>query len=112
MGINTSLENLIVVKLPQELEGHGSELQAAAEMVRHKGDCDVVVDFSHTTIVGSPTFSRLLELRRLLRESQRKLVLCGVAPAARTAFSGTLLDKLFDFAEDVPAALANVHGYA
>jgi anti-anti-sigma factor len=110
MGVDSSVKNLIVVDLPGELEGHGNELQAVVEMVLHGGDCNVVVDFSNTDIVGSLTFSRLLELRRLLRGSGQKLVLCGVSPTARAVFSVTLLDKLFDFVEDKPIALASLQG--
>jgi anti-anti-sigma regulatory factor len=69
-----------------------------------------VVDFSNADVVGSLTFSRLLELRKLLHESGRKLVLCSVAPAARAVFTVALLDKLFDFVEDRPAALASLQG--
>jgi len=108
MGIDSSPENLIVVNLPRELEGHGNDLQAAAEMVRHTGNCDVVVDFSEADIVGSVTFSRLLELQQRLRECRHKLVLCGVSPATRAVFSVALLDTLFDFVEDKPAALASL----
>jgi len=112
MGIDSSPENLIIVNLPRDLEGHSNELQTVAEMVRHTDGCDVVVDFSNTDIVGSLTFSRLMELRRRLCESHRKLVLCGVNPAARAVFSVALLDKLFAFVEDKPAALACLQGGA
>jgi anti-anti-sigma factor len=112
MSIDSSPENLVVVNLPRELEGHSKELQTVVEMVRHTRDRDVVVDFSNTDVVGSLTFSRLLELRRQVRESRHKLVLCGVAPAAKAVFSVASLDKLFDFAEDQPAALASLQGCA
>lgn len=112
MTVNTSVENLIVVDLPRELEGHSNELQGVVEMVLHAGDCDVVVDFSNTDIVGSLTFSRLLELRQLLRGFRHKLVLCGVSPAARAVFSVALLDKLFHFVQDKSAALASLQGCA
>jgi anti-anti-sigma regulatory factor len=45
-----------------------------------------------------------------VRESRHKLVLCGVAPAAKAVFSVASLDNLFDFAEDKPAALASLQG--
>jgi len=112
MGIDSSPENLIIVSLPREVEGHCNELQTVAEMVRLTGGCDVVVDFSNADIVGSLTFSRLMELRWLLCESQHKLVLCGVNPATRAVFSVALLDKLFDFVEDKPAALASLQAPA
>ena len=105
MGVQTWSEDLIVVDLPRELEGHSSELQTVVDTLRQRSICDVVVDFSNTDIVGSLTLSRLLELRRVLRESERKLVLCSVTPAAKAVFTIALLDRLFDFAEDVPAAL-------
>jgi anti-anti-sigma factor len=108
MGIQTWSEDLIVVDLPRELEAHSSELQSVVDTLRCKSICDVVVNFSNTDIVGSLTFSRLLELRRVLRDSGRKLVLCSVAPAAKAVFTIALVDKLFDFAEDVPAALATL----
>lgn len=109
MGIDSSPENLIVVNLPRELEGHRDELQTVAEMVLRAGTCDVIVDFSSTDIVGSLTFSRLLELRSLLCGSGHKLVLCGVSPTAKAVFSVALLDKLFDFVEDKPTTLASLH---
>jgi hypothetical protein len=74
MSIQTGLEDVIVVDLPQELEGH-RELQTVMETVRQRGGCDVIVDFSRVDIVGSLTFSRLLELRWVLRRSGHKLVL-------------------------------------
>ena len=35
-------------------------------MVRDRGDCDVVVDFSHVDVVGGACLAGLLEVRRLL----------------------------------------------
>lgn len=109
MGVQTRPDEVIVVDLPRELEGHNA-LQAVVENVHHKGDCDVVVDFSKADIVGSLTFSRLLELRRLVRKSGHKLVLCSVAPETRSVFSVVQLEKLFDFAEDRRAALVRLQG--
>lgn len=111
MGVQTWSEDVIVVDLPRELEGH-NELQTVVETLRRRGDYDVVVDFSDADIVASVTFSRLLELRSLLRASGRKLVLCSVAPATKAVFTAVLLEKLFDFTENKPAALASLQAYA
>ena len=108
MGIQRCSEHAIVVDLPRELKDHQVELQTAIDAVGGEGDCDVVVDFSSVEVVGSPTFSRLLELRTLLRESGRRLVLCGVAAATRSVFEVAQLEKLFEFAEDRSAALASL----
>ena len=101
-------EHVVLVNLPPELQRH-TELQTVIDAMHQKGDCDVVVDFSAAYIVGSPTFSRLLELRSVLRGSGHKLILYNVAPATRGVFAVAQLDRLFDFAEDESAALASLH---
>ncbi len=45
MGIQDWSENVILVDLPQEPE-MGDELKTVTEVVRDRGDCDVVIDFS------------------------------------------------------------------
>ena len=109
MGAQTRPDEAVVIDLSRELEGHNA-LQAVVETIRHDRDRDVVVDFSKADIVGSVTFSRLLELRRLVRRSGRKLILCSVAPETRAVFSVAQLEKLFDFAENRRAALASLPG--
>ena len=101
-------ENVVLVRLPRELQKH-TELQTAIDAVSKAGNLDVVVDFSDVDIVGSPTFSRLLELRSVLRESGHRLILCHVAPATKGVFTVAQLDRLFDFAENESAALAVLH---
>ena len=108
MGIQHCSEHAIVMDLPRELKEHPAALQTAIDAVRGRGDRDVVVDFSRVEVVGSPTFSRLLELRTLLRESGRRLVLCGVAGVTRRVFSVAQLEELFEFTENQSAALAGL----
>ena len=105
MSIQSWSEDVIVVNLSHRLEDH-AELKTVAEMVREKGDCNVVIDFSDVAVVGSPTFARLLELQQVLQDSGHKLVLCGLSPAIKGAFSIVRLDSIFDFVEDRFAALA------
>jgi anti-anti-sigma regulatory factor len=77
-------------------------------MVHERGDCNVVVDFSSVDVVGGTTFTQLLELRKVLRDSGHKLVLCGLSPATKGIFTIVRLDGTFDFVEDRFAALATV----
>ena len=107
MRVENWPENVVLVRLPREMQKH-AELQTTIDTVSKRTDLDVVVDFSDVDIVGSPTFSRLLELRSVLRESRRRLVLCHVAPATRGVFTVAQLDRLFDFTEDKSAALATL----
>jgi len=101
-------EQVVLVHLPPELQRH-AELQTVIDAVHQKGDCNVVVDFSAASIVGSLTFSRLLELRNVLRGSGHRLILCNVAPATRGVFAVAQLERLFEFAGDESAALATLH---
>ena len=104
-------DNVVLVHLPRELQKH-AELQTVIDAVLQKGDYDVVVDFSDADIVGSLTFSRLLELRNVLRTSGHRLILCNVAAATRGVFTVAQLDRLFDFAENASVALARLRGFA
>ena len=107
MNAQTRSDDTVVVELPRELEGHDA-LQAVVETIRHDREHHVVIDFSRAEIVGSVTMSALLELRRLLRRSGRRLMLCSVAAKARTVFSVAQIETLFEFAADRKAALARL----
>ena len=67
---------------------------------------NVVVDFSIVDVAGGATLTRLLELRQLLQDCGRTLILCSVAPSTRGVFTTARLDGAFDFAKDKFAALA------
>jgi anti-anti-sigma factor len=106
MGIQYWSHDIILVNLPWRLQEH-DELQRVVEMVRQRGR-NVVVDFSSVGVAGGATLTRLLELRQLLQDHGRTLVLCGVAPATRGVFTITRLDEVFDFVKDKFAALAHL----
>ena len=107
MSIHRWSQDMLLVNLPEELENQ-NELQAVVALVRDRGDCDVVVDFSHVDVVGGACLARLLEVRRLLNACGHKLTLCSVAPATRGVFTIARLDGLFEFVEDRFAALASL----
>ncbi len=106
MGIQDWSENSILVDLPGEPE-MGNELITVTEMVRDRGDCDVVIDFSGVDIVTSSSLSKLLNLRKMLSDSGHKLVLCSIASATKGIFMITGLDGNFEFANDKSEVLAS-----
>ncbi len=106
MSIHRWSEDVILVDLPGELEKH-KELQTVIGMLRDKGDCDVVVDFSHVDVVGGACLAGLLELQRLLTDRGHKLILCSVSPAIKGVFTIARVESLFEFAEDRFTALAS-----
>jgi len=104
LGVQYWSDDTILVNLPWRLQEH-DELQRVMEMVQRRSR-NVVVDFSRVGVAGGATLTRLLELRRLLQDHGRKLILCSVAPATRSVFTITRLDEVFDFVKDKFAALA------
>ena len=107
MGIQNWSEDIILVDLQQE-PNMGEELQSVTEMVRDRGDCEVVIDFSDVDIITSSNISKLLKLRKLLADCGHKLVFCNVAPATKGVFTITGLDDIFEFAQDKFIALASL----
>lgn len=107
MGIQNWSEDILLVDLPQEPE-MGDELKTVTEMVRDRGDCEVVIDFSNVDIITSSSISKLLKLRKLLSDCGHRLVFCSVAAATKGIFTVTGLDGIFEFADDKFVALAGL----
>jgi anti-anti-sigma factor len=107
MGIQDWSDDVILVDLPQEPH-MGDELKTVIEIIRDRGNCDAVVDFSSIDIVTSSSLSKLLKLRKLLADCGHKLVLCNVAPATKGIFTVTGLDGVFELVDDKFVALASL----
>ena len=107
MGIQNWSEDVILVDLPQEPQ-MGDELKSITEMVRDRGDCEVVIDFSSIDIVTSSSLSKLLKLRKLLADCGHRLVFCSVAAATKGIFTVTGLDGVFEIVDDKFVALASL----
>lgn len=107
MGIQNWSEDIVLVDLPQEPQT-ADELKTVVEIVRDRGDCDVVLDFSNVDIVTSSSLSAFLKLRKLLTDCGHRVVFCSVAAATRGIFTVTGLDGIFEFADDKFVALASL----
>ncbi len=107
MGIQNWSENIVVVDLPEEPQ-LSDELKAVTEIVRDRGDCEVVIDFSSVDIVTSSSLSKLLKLRKLLADCSHRLVFCNVAAATKGIFTVTGLDGIFELVDDKFVALASL----
>jgi anti-anti-sigma factor len=107
MGFQNWSDDIILVDLPREPRMR-SELKTLVEIVRDRGDCDVVVDFSSVDIMTSTSISGLLRLRKLLTDCGHRLIFCSVPAATRSVFSVVGLDEVFEFADDKFTALAAI----
>ncbi|MFC1677220.1 STAS domain-containing protein [Planctomycetota bacterium] len=105
MGIQNWSEDIIILDLAAEPQT-GDDLRSVIEVVRDRGDCEVLVDFSGVDIITSSSISALLKLRKLLEDCGHRLVFCSVAPATKGVFILTGLDEIFEFYDDKCVALA------
>jgi anti-anti-sigma factor len=107
MDIQDWPEDIILVNLPGEPQ-MGNELMTVTEIVRNRGDCDVVIDFTDVDIITSSSLSKLLKLRKILSDNDHKLVFCSVALATKRIFLVTGLEKISKFADDKFMALESL----
>ena len=107
MGIQDWSENILLVTLAEEPQ-MGEELRTVIEIVRDRGECDVVIDFTDVDIVTSSSIAKILKLRKILKDAGRRLLLCGVKNATRGIFMVTGLDSVFEFVDDKFIALASL----
>jgi len=107
MGIQNWSENIILIDLPAE-PMMGDELKTVTEIVKDRGDCDVVMDFSAIDIITSSSLSKLLKLRKMLLDLDHQLVFCNLAPATKGIFAVTGLEGIFKVVDDKFVALAGL----
>jgi len=107
MGIQNWSEDVVLVDLPLEPE-MGEELKTITQVVRDRGDCEVVIDFSKVDIITSSSLSKLLRLKKLVGDCGHRLVFCNVAPATKGIFTVTGLDGIFEIVDDKFIALASL----
>jgi anti-anti-sigma factor len=107
MGIQNWSENIILIDLPAEPQ-LGDELKAVADIIKDRGDCDVVMDFSAIDIISSSSLSKLLKMRKQLMDCGHQLIFCNVAPATKGIFAVTGLEGIFKVVDDKFVALAGL----
>ena len=107
MGIQDWSDNIVVVDLVEEPQLR-DEIESVIGIVRDRGNCDVVIDFSQVDIVTSSSLSALLKLRKLLSDCEHRLVFCNIAAATKGIFTLTGIDEIFEFVDDKFVALAGL----
>lgn len=107
MGIQDWSENVVLVNIASEPD-MCDELKAVTDIVRHRKDCSIVIDFSDADIITSSSLAQLLRLQKILDDNNQQFVLCGASPKTKGIFAVTGLDKVFEFVEDRFTALAGL----
>ncbi len=69
---------------------------------------DLILNFPGVSFLNSSNISRLLKLRKLLLNKNKKMRLCGISIQVWGVFLLTGLDSLFEVSEDTALALASL----
>src|ERR1700678_2242096 len=98
-------DSIAVVHLGDDPQ-YSEDMEAAEQL---SPPCrNTVLDFSAVHFVNSSNISALLQIRRRVGEQKGKLILCNVGNQVWATFLTTGLDKIFEFSENVPTALATI----
>ena len=82
------------------------DLQSLAAPLRQ--NASIVLNFNAVRYINSSNISRLLKLRKQLATTDARLILCGLSTQVWSVFLVTGLDKIFEFSDNVPTALATI----
>jgi anti-anti-sigma factor len=88
--------------LSEDLLSLNPEIQALPRMP------DIVLNMSAVTHFNSSNLSQMLRLRKLAIDREARIRIAGVPDGLWAVFLTTGLDKVFEFARDVPNALAEL----
>jgi anti-anti-sigma factor len=85
------------------------DVNAIIEQVTENPQTDVLINLAEVSFLNSSNIAKLLKLRKAVQvTNQRKLKLCGVNTQVWGVFLVTGLDRIFEFADDVPSGLASL----
>ena len=106
MPVEKWSENVIVAHLANDPQFSDDLL--SIEEATATGRNDVVLDFGAVHFVNSSNLARLLKLRKNMVTANRRLVICAIPTQVWGTFLVTGLDKIFEFSDNVPTALATL----
>ena len=109
MPVERWSDNVVLCRLADAPQT-GEDLEALDQAVQNGGKrrVDAVVDFSGVRMINSSNLAKLIKIRRQMHAADARLLFCGTNDHVWGAFLVTNLDKLFEFADDVPTALATL----
>ena len=108
MPIEKWSDTIWLVKLDNEPALSDDLIQVKDKVQSEDAMPDIVLDFSSVSHVNSSNLSQLLRLRKESVDRDAKLRITGLSDQIWAVFLTTGLDKIFEFAGDVPTALAGL----
>lgn len=108
MAIEKWSDDIWLIKLENEPALSEDLVQARDKTQREANMPSLVLDLSAVTRLNSSNLSQMLRLRKEAIDRDSKLRLAGLSDPIWAVFLTTGLDKVFEFAEDIPTALAGL----
>ena len=106
MAIENWSDRIVIVHLASD-PAFTDDLQTIQEQTGQRS-FDLVLDFSGVRFINSSQIARLLKLRKTMQTLGNRMILCGIDTQVWSVFLVTGLEKIFDFADAVPLALAGL----
>ena len=106
MAIQNWSDEIIVAELGDDPQ-FSEDLTSLMDALETKAG-DVVLNFGAVGFINSSNIAKLLRLRKKMITTGRRLVLCDVNTQVWGVFLMTGLDKIFEFINDISAALATI----
>jgi anti-anti-sigma factor len=107
MPVEKWSDNVAVAHLADDPQ-FTEDLQSIEDLSAPRGRRNVVLDFAAVHFVNSSNLARLLKLRKNMLAENRRLMLCSISTQVWGTFLVTGLDKVFEFSDNVPTALATL----
>jgi len=110
MAIEKWSDQIWLVKLADE-PMMSEDLNSVYADVQHTDPAatpDVVLDLGAVGMVNSSNLSQMLRLRKLMIDRDGRLRIAALRDDLWALFLTTGLDKVFEFSQDVPTALASL----
>lgn len=108
MSVQQWSETIVLVELGDDPQ-LSDDLAAVIEQCTQDPRQDVVLNMAAVNYLNSSNIAKLLKLRKLVNiTNQRRLKLAGVSTRVWGVFLVTGLDRIFEFVDDVPSALATL----
>jgi anti-anti-sigma factor len=106
MPVEKWSDRVMIVRLAAEPQ-FSDDLQLLEDQLATR-PLDAVLDFAAIRFVNSSSIARLISLRKAISAAGGRLVMCGADTQVWSAFLVTGLDKVFEFSDNVPTALATL----
>jgi anti-anti-sigma factor len=106
MTLNQWDDNILILELLDE-PYFSEDTDTLLLKLRDKSEtyCNVIVDLQKVSTLNSSNLGALIEINKLLKTKDKRLVICNISDPIWSTMLATGLDQVFEFIEDTTTAL-------